>query len=78
MPAALRDHQPLTRLSVRSPMISLGIGVDHGGTDRHRQDQVVARGPGAVLAAAVLAALGIETAGVAIVDQGVQVDVGFR
>lgn len=77
VPAALSDHQPLTGLGQVADDF-LGIGVDHGGTDRHRQDQVVALGPGAVLAAAVLAALGIETAGVAIVDQGVQVDVGFQ
>ncbi|MNE53136.1 hypothetical protein D3C80_1478440 [compost metagenome] len=56
----------------------LGAGIDHRGADRHRQGHVFTLAPGAVLAATVLPALGIETAGVAIIHQGVEVAVGLE
>ncbi|MNP23736.1 hypothetical protein D3C76_1164560 [compost metagenome] len=77
MPAALSHQQALTRLGQVANDF-LGGGVDHGSAHRHRQDQVFTLAPGAVLAAAVLAALGIETTGVAIVHQGIEVRIGFH
>lgn len=56
----------------------LGIGVDYGGIDWYWQDQVVVFGFGVVFVVVVFVVLGIEMVGVVIVDQGVQVDVGFQ
>jgi hypothetical protein len=76
VPAALRDQQALTGLGQVTNHF-LGGGVDHRGTDRHRQDQIVAFFTGTVSAAAVGATLGIKVPGVTVVDQGVEVFVGL-
>ena len=75
VPAALGDHQLLARGNQVTDHF-LGGGVDHGGTDRHTQEQVFAFLAGAVGAATVGATLGLVVTGVAIVDQGVEVFVG--
>ena len=77
VPAALGDHQLLAwRDQVADHFLS--GRVDHRGADRHAQDQVVAFLAGAVGAAAVGAALGLEMTGVTVVDQGVEVFVGHH
>ncbi|MNZ94168.1 hypothetical protein D3C78_1132690 [compost metagenome] len=75
VPAALDHHQLLAWLDQVADDF-LGGRVDHRGADRHAQDQVVALLAGAVGAAAVGAALGLEMTGVTVVDQGVEVVVG--
>ncbi|MNO66648.1 hypothetical protein D3C76_574430 [compost metagenome] len=75
MPAALGDHQFLPR-GYQVADHFLGRGVDHGGANRHAQEQVFTFLAGAVGAAAVGATLGLVVTGVAIVDQGVEVFVG--
>ena len=55
-----------------------GFGVTDYGADRHPQRDVLAPLAVAVFAAAVFAALGAVAAGVAIVEQGVDVAVGDR
>ncbi|MCY1359566.1 hypothetical protein D9M69_461440 [compost metagenome] len=77
MPAALGHQQALTGLGQVADDF-LGGGIDDGGAHRHRQDQVIALAPGAVLAAAVLTALGIETTGVAIIHQGIEIRIGLH
>jgi len=77
VPAALGHQQALT-FDGQVADDFLGVGIDHRGADRHRQGQVFALGAGAVLAAAVRAALGLEAAGVAVVHQGVEVAVGLQ
>jgi len=56
----------------------LGLEVADHRADRKAQRDVLAALAVAVSAAAVLAALGAEAAGVAVVDQGVEVAVGHR
>jgi len=77
VPAALGDHQLLARGDQVTDHF-LGRGVDHGGADRHAQEQVLALLAGAIGAATVLAALGLVVAGIAIVDEGVEVLVGHH
>ncbi|MND42848.1 hypothetical protein D3C80_336320 [compost metagenome] len=77
VPAALGHQQALTGLGQVADDF-LGGGIDDGGAHRHRQDQVIALASGAVLAAAVLATLGVETAGVAVVHQGIEVGIGLH
>src|SRR5690606_15828192 len=77
VPAALGDQQALSRLDQVANHL-LGVGVDHRGTHRHRQDQILALGAGALAGAALLAVGGDEAAGVAVVDQGVEVVRGFQ
>src|SRR5690606_4586816 len=72
VPATLGDQQALPGLDQIADDL-LGSGVDHRGANRHWQDQVFALGPGAVGAATLGAILGIETTGVAVVHQGVEV-----
>ncbi|MNN36037.1 hypothetical protein D3C81_1499120 [compost metagenome] len=77
VPATLGHHQTLPRLGQVTDDF-LGTGINDGRSYRHRQDQVFTLGTGAVLAAAVLPALGIEAPGVAVVHQGIQVLVGLE
>src|SRR5699024_1436078 len=56
----------------------LGAGIDHGGTHRHRQDHILTLGARAIGTAAILAALGIEATGIAVIDQGIQVGIGLQ
>ena len=77
MPTTLRHHQALTGTSQVADDF-LGGSVDHRGTDRHWQDQVLALGTGTLGTAAPLAILRLETTRVAVVDQGVEVFVGLE
>ncbi len=72
MPATLRDQQALTRLGQVTYHILSG-GIDHRGTDRHRQDQIVALGTRTFSTAALLTIGRIEAAGVTVVDERVEI-----
>ncbi|MNH12999.1 hypothetical protein D3C79_725570 [compost metagenome] len=75
VPATLRDHQLLAGGNQVTDHFLRG-SIDHGGADRHAQEQVFTLLTGAVGATAVGATLGFMVTGVAVVDQGVQVFVG--
>ena len=77
MPAALGDHQALTGLDQVANHF-LSRHVDHRGANRHRQDQILALGAGAVGAAALLAILRVEFTRVAVIDQGIEVGGGLE
>src|SRR5690606_38374054 len=75
--SALGHQQPLTGLGQVTDDL-LGSGIHHSGTHRNAQHHVLALGAGAIGAATVLAPLGVEPAGIAVVDQGVEVGIGFQ
>src|SRR5690554_7690708 len=77
MESALGHQQPLTGLGQVTDDL-LGSGIHHSGTHRNAQHHVLALGAGAIGAATVLAPLGVEPAGIAVVDQGVEVGIGFQ
>src|SRR5690606_18441334 len=77
VPAALSHQQTLAGAGQIADDV-LGRSVDHRGTDRHRQDQVLALGAGTLGTAALLAVLSIETTGVAVIDQSVEVLVSHQ
>ncbi|MCY1433874.1 hypothetical protein D9M71_499150 [compost metagenome] len=75
VPAAMSHQQALSGLDQVTDDF-LGAGVDHRGTHRYAQLQILALLAGAIGAATVGTALGIEVTGVTVVDQGVEVFVG--
>ena len=77
VPAALSHQQALPRLDQVANDF-LGGGIDHRGSHRHRQLQIITLAPGTVTATTILPALGIETAGIAIVHQGIEVLVSHQ
>ena len=54
----------------------LGARVDHSGTDRNTQLQILTLATGAIRTAAIRATLGVKVTGVTVVNQGVEVFVG--
>jgi len=77
VPAALDNADALTGLGQVTDDL-LGRRIDHRGAHGDRQHQVFALGAGALGAPALLTVLRSETSGVTVIDQGVQVDVGFE
>src|SRR5690606_2206031 len=77
VPAALGNQKPLTRLGQVADHL-LGGGIDHCGAHRYRQDQILALGTSTLGRPALLAVRCIETTGVAVVDQRVEVLVGLQ
>ncbi|KCV19716.1 integrase core domain protein [Bordetella pertussis B200] len=73
---AARGQRDLLVVPVQVEQHLAGIGVVHHGAHRHAQGDVGGRCPVLVRAAAVLAVLGAMQAGVAEVDQGVDIAVG--
>src|SRR5574343_1928050 len=73
--AALGDQHFLVMLGKVGDDFA-GVEVGNDGADRHAQDDVVAAGTVLVGTAAVLTALADELAGVAVIDQRVDVAIG--
>src|SRR5690606_41192509 len=69
MESTLGHQQTLARLGQVGDDL-LGAGIDHGGAYRYSEHHILALGAGAVGAAAVLAPLGVETAGIAGIEPG--------
>src|SRR5690606_10290140 len=72
VPAPLGYQQALSRLDQVTDNILSGH-IDYRSAYWYRQDQILTLGPGTVAAATLLAVLGKKLAGVAVVDQGVEV-----
>ena len=77
MKAALRNQQALPSLGQITNDL-LGARVNYRGAHRNGKNHVLALGAGTVTTTTILAALGVKAPRVAVVHQGIEIDVSFQ